>query len=652
MDRRLRLRELCRHQGARYGAQRLGAMRGNDRRGERQFSQYRLGYEKQFLAEIRKPELPAPAIDHAARDHPVHAQGRADHHRAGTQPDPLRARDLFPTQGNGFRREDQSLRQARALRPRIPDFHPQELGRPKGPKSLFCQMRLLGDWPSSHSEGKNDTCLGMISDREEFHGAIVYARGSDCNCDRALSFYVSAGKATVVAREVPDPQRADRTARRTLVRRLRAGPMGADPDGDPYRRGNDREHSVGTEGVINGGDGIRKPSVRSGLNFPSRAQAEAAMRFFRESGEPRTIRANPRKRTTMQQPEVISGKQSRDALGSDIQSRATRGRVKDAPSGHWVYRVLPTSLWSYAQLARWDRPIGWQLLLWPCWWSAAMVAAARATPGDGAWAVMPSLWHLFLFLVGAIAMRGAGCAYNDLVDQDIDDKVDRTRSRAARPRRAVAVQLVFSGARRGLADHRRDLSLHEAHHRLATVRARHGFFVGRAGGLGRGGRLARPAAAPALCRRDPVDHRLRYDLRPSGQGGRRAGRRALDRAPVRPAHQDGADFALRRCDQLVRGCLRSGAGAAAGLRRAFGGGGASHPPDPRARHRRSRPVLAPIPLQQCRRLAHLPRSGAGQPLGGDQASGLIRDSSAAPKTWERSMTAGAAIAPCSNDRWA
>ena len=131
----------------------------------------------------------------------------------------------------------------------------------------------------------------------------------------------------------------------------------------------------------------------------------------------------------MHQPKANSDNQSHDTLGSGIQSRATRGRVKDAPSGHWVYRVLPISLWPYAQLARWDRPIGWQLLLWPCWWSAAMVAGASAKPGDGAWATMPSLWHLFLFLIGAIAMRGAGCAYNDLVDQDIDDKVDRTRSR-------------------------------------------------------------------------------------------------------------------------------------------------------------------------------------------------------------------------------
>jgi 4-hydroxybenzoate polyprenyltransferase len=43
--------------------------------------------------------------------------------------------------------------------------------------------------------------------------------------------------------------------------------------------------------------------------------------------------------------------------------------------------------------------------------------------------VLPNAWHLVLFLIGAIAMRGAGCTYNDLVDVDIDEKVERTRSR-------------------------------------------------------------------------------------------------------------------------------------------------------------------------------------------------------------------------------
>ncbi|ORE97118.1 4-hydroxybenzoate octaprenyltransferase [Aurantimonas sp. 22II-16-19i] len=102
-------------------------------------------------------------------------------------------------------------------------------------------------------------------------------------------------------------------------------------------------------------------------------------------------------------------------------------RVSDAPVYNWVYRMLPRAIWPYAQLARWDRPIGWQLLLWPCWWSAAL--APQAVAPSAVHTGLPSLWHLMLFLVGAIAMRGAGCTYNDLVDHEIDDKVARTRSR-------------------------------------------------------------------------------------------------------------------------------------------------------------------------------------------------------------------------------
>jgi 4-hydroxybenzoate polyprenyltransferase len=112
-----------------------------------------------------------------------------------------------------------------------------------------------------------------------------------------------------------------------------------------------------------------------------------------------------------------------------IQSRTGQGRVADAPSGHWVYGALPRKLWPYAQLARWDRPIGWQLLMWPCWWSAALAASAYARPGDSFESLIPHPWHLVLFFIGAVAMRGAGCTYNDLVDEDIDAQVERTRSR-------------------------------------------------------------------------------------------------------------------------------------------------------------------------------------------------------------------------------
>ncbi|WP_298984867.1 4-hydroxybenzoate octaprenyltransferase [uncultured Roseibium sp.] len=105
-----------------------------------------------------------------------------------------------------------------------------------------------------------------------------------------------------------------------------------------------------------------------------------------------------------------------------IFSTKDTGPVADAVKKHWVDTSLPSSLRPFARLARWERPIGWWLLLWPCWWSAALAAIAA---GQG-W---PNPWHLALFFIGAVAMRGAGCTYNDLVDVDIDAKVERTRSR-------------------------------------------------------------------------------------------------------------------------------------------------------------------------------------------------------------------------------
>src|SRR5438876_6108262 len=93
----------------------------------------------------------------------------------------------------------------------------------------------------------------------------------------------------------------------------------------------------------------------------------------------------------------------------------------DAVRGHWLMRLLPEAAKPYARLARLDRPIGWWLLLFPCWWSSVLAADAAR--------VWPNLWHLLLFLIGAIAMRGAGCTYNDIVDRDIDASVARTRSR-------------------------------------------------------------------------------------------------------------------------------------------------------------------------------------------------------------------------------
>ncbi len=72
-------------------------------------------------------------------------------------------------------------------------------------------------------------------------------------------------------------------------------------------------------------------------------------------------------------------------------------------------------------MARIDRPIGWWLLLLPCWWSSALAAAAADRT--------PNFVHILLFLIGAIAMRGAGSVWNDIVDRDLDGSVARTRNR-------------------------------------------------------------------------------------------------------------------------------------------------------------------------------------------------------------------------------
>ncbi len=95
--------------------------------------------------------------------------------------------------------------------------------------------------------------------------------------------------------------------------------------------------------------------------------------------------------------------------------------VADSTS-NWVDTHAP--LWSrpYLRLSRFDRPIGWWLLLLPCWWSAALASGIahdlRMLP-----VVLP------LFLIGAMTMRGAGCTWNDITDRHLDAQVERTRSR-------------------------------------------------------------------------------------------------------------------------------------------------------------------------------------------------------------------------------
>jgi 4-hydroxybenzoate polyprenyltransferase len=83
-----------------------------------------------------------------------------------------------------------------------------------------------------------------------------------------------------------------------------------------------------------------------------------------------------------------------------------------------VVSRLPPTLRGLALLARFDRPIGWWLLFWPGAWAIALSGRALER------------WDMILwFLLGSIAMRGAGCVYNDIVDADLDRQVARTASR-------------------------------------------------------------------------------------------------------------------------------------------------------------------------------------------------------------------------------
>ncbi|MDB2438161.1 4-hydroxybenzoate octaprenyltransferase [Hellea sp.] len=95
--------------------------------------------------------------------------------------------------------------------------------------------------------------------------------------------------------------------------------------------------------------------------------------------------------------------------------------VKDSDRSHWVNRS-PLSLRPYLQLSRLDRPVGYWLLALPGWIGLAFASLSHGfASSDQKWAA--------LILIGAIAMRGAGCTYNDIVDQDLDAQVERTALR-------------------------------------------------------------------------------------------------------------------------------------------------------------------------------------------------------------------------------
>jgi 4-hydroxybenzoate polyprenyltransferase len=95
--------------------------------------------------------------------------------------------------------------------------------------------------------------------------------------------------------------------------------------------------------------------------------------------------------------------------------------LPDAAPTNWVDRHAPPLLRPWLKLGRFDRPAGIWLLMLPGWQGIALADATQGRP--------PDLWLLALFFLGATLMRTAGCAYNDIVDKDIDAKVARTAGR-------------------------------------------------------------------------------------------------------------------------------------------------------------------------------------------------------------------------------
>lgn len=97
----------------------------------------------------------------------------------------------------------------------------------------------------------------------------------------------------------------------------------------------------------------------------------------------------------------------------------------EAPLAHRLVRRAT----EYARLARFDRPVGTWLLLWPALWALWIAGAGRPDPKV-----------LVVFLLGVVVMRAAGCIINDYADRDIDPHVRRTRDRPLAARRVSPVE--------------------------------------------------------------------------------------------------------------------------------------------------------------------------------------------------------------------
>jgi 4-hydroxybenzoate polyprenyltransferase len=111
-------------------------------------------------------------------------------------------------------------------------------------------------------------------------------------------------------------------------------------------------------------------------------------------------------------------------------------RPREAPFYHRIGRRVE----EYGRLARFDRPIGTWLLLWPALWALWVASGGR-----------PQQEVLIVFVFGVVLMRAAGCVINDFADRDIDPHVKRTRERPLAARRVSPTEALVLFAVLGAA---------------------------------------------------------------------------------------------------------------------------------------------------------------------------------------------------------
>jgi 4-hydroxybenzoate polyprenyltransferase len=187
------------------------------------------------------------------------------------------------------------------------------------------------------------------------------------------------------------------------------------------------------------------------------------------------------------------------------------GGHTDIDRAHWTLRLLPPWARPYGRLARWDRPIGTWLLLFPCWWSLALAQA----PGSLWWLA----WFMLLFAVGAVAMRGDGCTWNDILDRDIDAQVERTRRRPLPAgevtvrqalawllvQAAIGAAILFSFSPFAIMVGLASLAVVAIYPLMKRITSWPGVQLGCVAGLGHGARSPRLGRPCALFRRRGVD---------------------------------------------------------------------------------------------------------------------------------------------------